>query len=409
MRNGGLLCKTVYNIVVKYVYYCKRIQAVKSEEELVGLCKWGNLFDWLWWPGVTDHSMEVEGEMKRLLSLRLVAVLLTVLLIGLYSSTVFAKVYKWKMQAFIPEPVLWYQGFMVPFLEEIKKRTDGQLVIEGYGAGSIVAPNQMLEAVSEGVLECALGTTGYDTGVIPEAYAPTNLPYGFEGIGQAEEFWKVGGEPWQILDKVYQQKNIKLITLLFAPDPSVFMTMFSINSAADFKGKKIRSSGQWATMVANTGASQVTMGLGEVYQSLERGVIDGTLMNFSGLTDFKWNEIVKCVSMPPVISGGTADVRVNVDAFNELPAELQKIFVETVIDIGKNNLGPYVADYTAKVDAEAKAKGVEFITLPEEEIAHLRKASLSMWQRVEGLNANTARQIELMKKYLDEKGIEYPK
>ena len=347
--------------------------------------------------------------MKRLSFLGLVSVLLTVLFIGLSSSTVFAKVYEWKMHAYVPEPVNLYQGYMLPFIKEIDKRSNGQIKITPYPVGAIVAPSELLVGTAEGVIEVAMGTTGYDTGIIPEGYAATNLPYGWENTSQPTDFWYNNKEAWDILDKAYMKKNVKLVALLNPEDPMTFLTMFPVNKISDFKGKLIRSSGNWAKMVSNAGASQVNMGLGEVYQALEKGVIDGVFMALSGLNDFKWNEIVKYVMMPPVMVGGGADVIVNLDAFNSLTPDLQKIFVETARDMDRDSMIPYTRDLTSRVVDEAKAKGVEFVTIPEEEVAIMRNAALGMWDKIDGINKNTARQMELMRGYLDSKGVKYPK
>ena len=347
--------------------------------------------------------------MKRMVSLRLVAVLLTVVFIGLSSSSVFAKVYKWKMHTYVPEPVNLYKGFMVPFKEEIEKRSNGQIQLTLYPVGAIVSPAELTVAVAEGVVECAMGTTGYDTGIIPEGYAATNLPYGWEDTKQPVDFWYGNAEAWSILENAYAKKNVKLIALLNPEDPMTFFTMFPVNKVSDLKGHLVRSSGSFNQLVTNTGASQVNMGLGEVYQALEKGVIDGVFMAMSGLNDFKWNEVVKYVMMPPTMVGAGADVIVNMDAYNDLTPELQKLFKETARDVDSKHLIPYTRELTEKAMADAKTKGVEFITLPDSEVANMRQAALGMWEKIDGINKNTARQMELMRTYLDSKSANYPK
>ena len=122
----------------------------------------------------------------------------------------------------------------------------------------------------------------------------------------------------------------------------------------------------------------------------------------------KWNEVVKYVMMPAVLTTGGADVIANLDAFNELTPELQKIFVDTAREMETTHLIPFTGNQTEKTIEDAKAKGVKFITLPESELAIMRKAALGMWKDIDAINANTARQMELMREYLDAKGVEYP-
>jgi TRAP-type C4-dicarboxylate transport system substrate-binding protein len=320
-----------------------------------------------------------------------------------------AKVYKWRMQAFIPKSVMFFPGYIDPFVKLINERTNGQIQITSYPVGSIIGPMQMSEGVAEGVLDCALHTTGYDAGRMPEAYVPTNLPFSFETVEQGREFWKREGESFKIVEEAYSRKGIKLINIIQSTGSMVYYTMFPVKGYDDFKGKKIRSSGQWASVVSNIGASQVNLSLGEVYQALEKGVIDGLLMMYSGLSDFKWNEVVKQVVMPPIQQNGSACVIVNKDSFNSLPANLQKIFIDTALEVEMNYLHDYTLNYHEKVTKEANEKGVKFVTMSDSDIAKFKKSTLGMWQKVEKMNANTAKQIDLLRKYLDSKGVEYPK
>jgi len=43
------------------------------------------------------------------------------------------------MQTYVPEPGNIYQGYMLPFVEEIEKRSNGQIRITPYPATAIVA------------------------------------------------------------------------------------------------------------------------------------------------------------------------------------------------------------------------------------------------------------------------------
>lgn len=346
--------------------------------------------------------------MKRIIYLGLIIGILGIILPASAVSKATAKVYQWKMQTYVPEPGNIYQGYMLPFVEEIAKRTGGRIQITPYPANAIVASTELLVATAEGVIECAVSTTGYDTGIIPEAYVPTNMPYGWTETSQPLDFWYNNQEAWNIVDTAYRKKNIKLVALLNHDDPMTFLTTFPVQSVSDFKGKIIRSSGNWAPMVSALGASQVNMSIVDVYHSLEKGVIDGVFMAVSGLSDFKWDEVIQYVLMPYAMVGGGVDVIVNLDAFNDLTPELQKIFVDTAREVNITHLIPYSRDITEKSIAAAKAKGVSFNRLPDAEVKKMHLAALEMWKKIASLNANTARQMELMRKYLDEKGIDYP-
>lgn len=324
------------------------------------------------------------------------------------SGSEVAKIYKWKMHTYVPESVSLYQGYMLPFIAEIEERTHGRIIITPYPVNAIVSPSDLLIATAEGVVECAMATPGYDTGIIPEAHAAQGLPYAWGDIGQPSDFWYSNDVAWEILDKAYKGKNIKLAALLSPDDPLVFLTMFPVNRVADFNGKMIRSSGSWSSLVSNTGASQVSMSISDIYQSLEKGVIDGTFMTMSGLSDFKWDEIIKYVVMPPVLISGSANVIVNLDVFNDLTPDLQQIFIETAREMNGTHMIPYTGRFNEQTIAGAHENGVSFMTLPEPEVKKMHTAALEMWEEIESINQNTADQLSILKAYLNKKNVDYP-
>lgn len=320
-----------------------------------------------------------------------------------------AEVYNWRMHSFVPEAVSLYQGYMLPFIQEVEKRTNGRIKITPYPLNAIVAPTELLVSTAENVIQCAMASPSADTGIIPEAYSLINLPYSWESSEQAHEFWTTNSVAWDIVDKAYEAKNVKLAALLTPSDPQTFMTMFPVNGLSDFKGHRISSVGYWAMLVKNTGASPVIFrSMGEVYQSLEKGVIDGVFMATSPLSDFKWNEVVEYALWPPFATGGTVDIIVNLDAFNSLTPDLQKIFIDTAREMNATHMIPYTRRISTKTIENAKLKGVEFIALSESEKEKFREASIGMWDFVENINGNTAFQMEQIKNYLDAKGIDYP-
>lgn len=347
--------------------------------------------------------------MKRVIVNYLLISLLAVSTLMLSTSPIFAKEYKWKMHTFVPEPTALYQGFMMPFIKEIDKRSKGQIKITPYPVGAIVAPTELLVATAEGVIECAMASPGYDTGTIPESYVPSIQALAWTKPIQLADFWYENEEAWDILDKAYKAKNVMIAALLTPDDPNTFFTMFPVNKVSDFKGKLIRSPGVWASLVGNTGASQVNISLGEIYQALEKGVIDGVFSALSIIGEFRWNEVIKCVVYPPVMPSAVNDVIVNLDAFNSLSPELRKMFVETAREINSTHLIPYTRALAERVTTESKAKGVQFVTLSEAEAKKMHQAALGAWEKGNSINANTAQQMKLMCEYLDSKGIKYPK
>ena len=75
--------------------------------------------------------------------------------------------------------------------------------------------------------------------------------------------------------------------------PGIIHTKKAVNKLEDLKGMKIRCTGMAAKIVAALGATPVAMPMGETYDALSRGVVDGSMAPQESLYGWKWGEVVK--------------------------------------------------------------------------------------------------------------------
>ena len=138
-----------------------------------------------------------------------------------------------------------------------------------------------------------------------------------------------------------------------------------IDTPDDIKGLKMRCAGDGGEILASMGAATVFFPGGELYESMQRGVIDA----FEYASPFlNWgmgfHEVAKYLYMSPSRAPtDNAHVWVNRDDWEELPADLQLIVINACIVAG--------IDYTAESflkDDEALVKyldyGTEIIQVP---------------------------------------------
>ena len=103
-----------------------------------------------------------------------------------------------------------------------------------------------------------------------------------------------------------------------------------IRTIADMKGMRIRtpSAAQSAQLEA-LGAIPVSMPATQIYNSLERGVIDATMIPMSAMLDFKLLEVVKHLTINAPLGRSPFIVSMNRKRYEGLPAELRKIIDDT--------------------------------------------------------------------------------
>ena len=186
------------------------------------------------------------------------------------------------------------------FAEKVKFLTDGRIEIQVFPSGQLGSGLKVSETVRNGVAEVGHTWMGYDWG----RDKTTVVFGGFAGSMDSERMlhwlYEAGGlEMW----RKFREEKFGVVSMpCFIRTAEAFLhSRKAVRTLADLKGLKIRTAGAWLEISKNLGAAPVTMPGGEVYTSLERGVIDatewGTLYeNISA----GFNKIAKYVIIPGV-------------------------------------------------------------------------------------------------------------
>jgi C4-dicarboxylate-binding protein DctP len=140
---------------------------------------------------------------------------------------------------------------------------------------------------------------------------------------------------------------------------------------SDFAGKKLRvnATAMEREKMRRLGATAVPMPLNEVLPSLQRGVIDGTMSGTSVFVAFKFNDVVKVIT----ITNDTMLVSLAVVSkvwLDKLPPDLRKI----VVDMGRvtqTKTNAWEKEFTKGLTKTWNEMGGEFRMLPPEDRAKM--------------------------------------
>ena len=148
----------------------------------------------------------------------------------------------------------------------------GRVTMECLATNSIVPTTDMLQAVSNGTLDCAqtAATNLSDDSLGILSTLPVGMTFD-EYMG-----WYVAGEGQQILDEVMAEidSNVVAFPCGVVDSEILYHSTTPITCLDDIKGLKIRGVSDWANIETRLGASVVTMDGGDCYEALSRGTID---------------------------------------------------------------------------------------------------------------------------------------
>ena len=281
------------------------------------------------------------------------------------------KRFQWKLVTTWPPNLPVFSEGVQRMADEIRTMSGGRLDIRVFHGGELVPPLETFDAVSQGMAEMGHGAAYYWAGKSVAAQFFTAVPFGMNA--QQMYAWLEHGSGLDLWRELYARFNLYPIP---AGNSGVQMGGWfnrQINSLADMKGLKMRIPGLGGKVLAEVGASPELLPGGEIYTSLERGVIDATewvgpyhdyIMGFHKVAKYYyypgWHE-----------PGSVLELIVNKQAFAQLDDELQAIVEHAALRLNGWMLGAFDAQsriYLKKLIDE----GIDIRPFPDEVIKALK-------------------------------------
>jgi len=284
------------------------------------------------------------------------------------------------------------------FADLVKKESKGEVEIQIFPAEQLVKAKELPYAVSKGMIDMGTIVGAYISGKVPELdvyFLPglrtwDSLLKGYRG-GMAEITNKVLGE----------RLNLKLLFYFFGGSNELWTVKKPVRAVDDMNGLLIRGGGGALNEIVRAlGATPVTVSGAEVYQGLQRGTFDGCYWGSTSYLAQKAWEVCKYgtrLSQPFGLM--TPNVSINLDRWNKLPPEVQKILAdcstkadENGIVVGKEELNT--------LWTEAKKGGLTIVDMNPKDEQQWMKRIEKVWDWYAEQSGEVGRQLlEIAKKF----------
>ncbi len=247
---------------------------------------------------------------------------------------------------------------MVKNLEEL---SGGQFKIKRFGP-DVIPTFEQFQPLQSGMFDLSFTHATYHAGTIST------------GVGMdatiADPVKRRSSGLFDFLDKEYNKRGVKLVSLPPVA-PYHFITKSPLSGKSpSLQGMKMRSNPSLQNTILALGGSPVTLAGGEVYTSLQKGVIDGAAWTLVGVKDFKWQEVAGYM-VRPTFGSISMMITMNLDKYNSLTPE-QRGWIDE-------------AGRKTELDSDAFFK-----RLIEDEFAFLRSAGMKETQ----MSAEDAKNVE---------------
>ena len=247
------------------------------------------------------------------------------------------------------------------FAELVSQLTDGRFIITNYSEGELCSASQLFDFVSQGTVECGGDWGGY---------------------------WSGKDTAFELLSTIMAESGIRSVS--------------PITSIEDMQHMKIRLGGVMAGKAAQKlGINITTVAASELYESLQRGVIDGG--EFSGPKaddSLKLQEVAPYWCAPAWYqSAGVNGVMVNKQAWESLPEAYQVAFESAARLCCGEQLSRYIYNDMTVTNQMIEDQGVTVTSLSDEDMQLIRETCIETYKEECEINPNFKMVYESMQAY----------
>jgi TRAP-type C4-dicarboxylate transport system substrate-binding protein len=240
------------------------------------------------------------------------------------------------LRASVPFPSTGTPGQMLTaFAEDVDERTDGKVTIEPYFDATLVPAAESFSGLSSGLT---------DIGFFAASNQPNELPVSNWVLQLAPSATNVGfpvnnlaGEPataaifnnTEAVRAELEQNNIVPL-MQMSSGPFSMLCDEPVATPDEAAGKTIRTGGEpWVTEVGALGMTNVFMPPAELYEALQRGVVNCAYLAADNIAVLGLEEVAQALMLVDGGFSAGAQIAFNKDVWDALPDELKTIMQDS--------------------------------------------------------------------------------
>ncbi len=262
----------------------------------------------------------------------------------------------------------FYGGTLVPWANKLEKETGGRLKIQIFPGGTLATHRNAYDRVLNGVADIVFGLHGM-LGSTFQKTTVTALP-GIPATGAqcTQALWHLYASG--VIADEYRKAHTLALSCF---PPTTIIARREIRSLDDVNGMKLSVSSRiYGREAEILGAAPITLATPEIYQSLQRGLIDGAMVGMAAVAAYKLTEVASSYFDAPV--GQTSEyLLMNKASYEKLPADIRKVFDKTTGLALSESLGKSAQEESDMGLRRVEAAHLHVTEMADAELGKLRK------------------------------------
>ena len=309
-------------------------------------------------------------------SIGLILVLAATMLVAAPSQSV-AQPIELSFALHVPPKAAPYHSAFAPWAKEVEKATNGRVKIKFYVSQTLVKARDSYDAVVNGIADISWVHFGWTPGRFPLAGVmdlPYMVPSTFAGAHVLTDLYK------KFPEMRAEVKDVHLLHLWTTMPYEIHTVKKPIRKLEDMKGMKFATQPGARTALEALGAVAVTMPSSEIYQTVEKGVADGSALAWGAFKAYKIVEVTKYHANVH-LAGLPYCTVMNKNSWNKLPKDIQKTITDVTNKMMPDTLCAAVSAEKKVGKQQCKDRNQEIYDIPPEERARWVATGKLAWDK----------------------------
>lgn len=268
-----------------------------------------------------------------------------------------------KLSTFVPPSHIIYARVLTPWAQELAQKSNNRLTVRFFPSMQLGGrPPELYRQMLQGISDICFTLPGYTSSDFP-MMALTELP------GMATNADDGTRKLWSHFDRFLarEYQGAKPLMLWNSDTASIMSKSKPVRVLEDLKGMKVRTpSAAQSAQIDALGAIPIDMPAGQIYNALDRGVVDASQIPMSAALDFKLIEVARYFTVNAPLGRSPFLVAMNRARYDKLAPDLRKLIDDTTgLSLSLKGAQTYDTQNTRAIEAVKKDR--ELITLSTEE------------------------------------------
>lgn len=250
------------------------------------------------------------------------------------------------------------------WIDKIEKETNGRVKIKAYFGGTLISRRETVRELAKGAADIAHILPFYSKAGVDLIRGQMSF---FQGAPNPRVVMEIAEKVWDEFPEIRKElESVKVLTMGSGTPYYLLTVKKPIQKLEDMKGLRIKGGPEHIAPLKKVGAAAELAPMGEVYISLQKGILDGAFCAYETLKTMRLAEVGKYFNLFPATRGAYPSKAFNLDSWKKLPPDIQKIFEDNGSWHGLTLIEGFLKDDEEGL-AFAKEQRVEIIEPPKVE------------------------------------------